>query len=393
MPSFTEWEARRRGGVAPQGAPDPVQSAAHEDDLTPGPLGEMRHATSGDDYTSAFMGELGRTGKEAAIGLARSPIDLVKGVANTVRHPLDTLMGIGHTAAHPVEAVTELAKHPRDAGSLLGQMLLAPKVPGAANTALAEGPSLAGRAIGAVGRGAEAVGTSRAMKAAGKFGVMESALRMDPKGMALAAAPAVLEHGGKLMQRGGAALEGLDLSLKENPFKRTPVVESALDPEADTVRETVKTARDLKGKGMSSGQAAQRAGWPLGESEEIPYRAGSGADIEGARGPEQAAANKAVRELAELTKGDGAWASDTSAQPTPKLSPIESFYGSDPQAKVGGEGRMTGQFEEGEGGLSSLVGAETRPLSPLDELSRLSGRGVNPARMQELLRKFGGVGS
>lgn len=409
MPTFAEWEARRKGAVLPN---TPVAANAAPDDLTEGPLGEMRHATAGDDPTSAFEGELLRTGKEAAIGLARSPVDLVKGTVNAVVHPLDTLMGLGRAIAHPVDTAMALAKNPREAGSTLGQLLLAPKVPGAANTVLAEGPTVAGRAISAVGRGAEAAGTSKVARIASKYGPLEAVVRGDPYGLAAAAVPPALEYGGRGLQKIGGALEGLDLSIKENPFRRGAPVPEVVDPEAETVRETVKTARGFKDKGMSAKQAGQRAGWPLAQSEEVPYQMPD-EPVNTDLFPYQKDSLQALREAAGVKKlaakfGENAWAKDASAvdprtnptypdgRPVPVTtvaneSPIEKFYREDPQARVGGEGRMTGQFEEGNGGLSDVLnGNVDQHVTPsaLDELSQLSGRALSPEDAQALLDRF-----
>lgn len=322
--TLQEWKAQQGLGRGTASAPPsaPAASAVPEEDLTPGPLGEMRHATQGDDYTSAFEGEALRTAKEAGIGLLRSPLDLVKGVANTVVHPLDTLMGLGHTIAHPVEAVTNLAKNPREAGSLLGQMLLAPKVPGAANTALAEGPSLVGRGVAAVGRGAEALGKSKAVRGASKLGAVGSALHGNIPGVLAGLAPDALEMTGRGLQRGGAALQGLDLSLGKNPV---PPVE--LIPESrrlNPARVSTET-RDF-GREMDSNAGS----WERSPSDNpmVPGRR-----------------NPSIKGLdAAMDAGD--------------KSAIEQFYKNDPQARgVGGEiaeGRTTGKFPEGKFGLNNL---------------------------------------
>lgn len=178
----------------------------------------MHHPGLSESPVDAELGELGRTAKEAGIGLLRSPLDMAEGLYNTVRHPLDTLVGMGKAVAHPVDTVKAIGDDPRMGGSLLGQLLLAPKLPGMAETAAAEGPGVVGRGVGAVGRGMEAVGTSAPAKAAGGFGAMEAALRLDPKGLAIAAAPKALELGGRGLQSVGRSIEGLKLGMGDEPI-------------------------------------------------------------------------------------------------------------------------------------------------------------------------------
>lgn len=371
--TLQEWKASL-GGHGGTAASAPAGAA--DDGTTPTPYGPMRTATSGDDFTSAAEGELWRTAKEAGIGLARSPIDLVKNLFNTVAHPIDTAAGIAHTVAHPVERAEALMKSPRDAGSALGQLLLSPKVPGAVEGA----PGVVGRGVSAVGRGAEALGTSKAIRGMSKLGAVGEVLHGNPgMGIASAVIPPALEYGGQALQKGGAALEGLKLSLKG--AKLPPET----DPEAATVRETVRTARELKDGGMSSAQAAQRSGWPLGKSSEIPYQAETATpntDLfpyqkESLQGLRDAAYNKKVdaarydpsswtSEYAAKVN-DAKWAGDKSADPN------------------GGKGAKFDDATESADELGSLMDAihgednVVQPnggdLSPLDRLARLSGRG------------------
>lgn len=329
------------------------------------PLGPRYHPGLGDDPTSAVMGELGRTGLEALKGVARSPLDMVKALL----HPIDTVTGLAHTVIHPLDTVESLAKSPRDAGSVLGQLLLAPKVPEAANAILREGPSMVGRGMGSVGRGAETAGKSSILKKAQALAPIEAATGHIGPAIASAVAPPILEYGGRALQRGGASLEGLDLSLKSRP--PAAPVEDPIDPAADTVRETVRTARDLKDKGASPAQAASRAGWPLGKSSDVPYRADPvtpNTDLFPYQS-EELANQRAASRIDALGKkiGSNTWADDVSAQPD-SVNGLETALDS----------RITGlEPEEG--------------LSPLDELSRLSGR-AKFDRAQELLTKLGGRG-
>ena len=57
------------------------------------------------------------------------------------------------------------------------------------------------------------------------------------------------------------------------------------------------------------------------------------------------------------------------------MSPIEQFYAENPTARAGGgpygvaEGRTTGQFREGPGGLNSLLPANQRPVTPVGPIT------------------------
>lgn len=88
----------------------------------------------------------------------------------------------------------------------------------------------------------------------------------------------------------------------------------------------------------------------------------------------------ASESFANLPKGDVSKAAPR------VMSPIERFYAENPGAATGGEGRMTGQFEEGTGGLSDVVAGRVRPyemppteleiplVKPMDPLERLAAR-------------------
>lgn len=186
------------------------------------PAGAERYQPGlGDDYGSAFLGELARTGKEAALGVARSPWDMLKGVLGLpgqvvkgLTQDLPTLLKdpslLKEAPTAVAQGVKDLGDNPREAGSLLGQMLLAPKLPAAGETALARGPGIVGRGMAKVGRGVEATGTSLAGN-----GLVRTALggyAAGPVGAAGAAiAPKALELAGKGLQRGGKVLEGADV--------------------------------------------------------------------------------------------------------------------------------------------------------------------------------------
>ena len=168
---------------------------------------EMYHPGLADTPLEAGASELLRTGKEAALGLARSPWDLLKNTLGLVAHPVESMKGMAHAVSNPRETIQQLGDNPREAGSALGQLLLgryavpalAPKVPGT---------------LSAVGGRAEALGSALAETKLGGLGLpglgaAEAIFRSDPMGAAVAAAPYALKYGGRGLQRTGAALEGL----------------------------------------------------------------------------------------------------------------------------------------------------------------------------------------
>lgn len=166
----------------------------------------------GDDYASAFTNELGRTAKEAAIGLARSPLDLVKNTVGMVAHPITAVENAAHAVAHPIDTVQALGDDPRAAGSLLGQVLLGKVAPDALGSLAANGPSVVGRGMSAVGRGLENAGS--AVLDRGGIPIGMTAAGTAAAGHPLAAAaeiglPLAAKYGGKGLQAVGRSLEGL----------------------------------------------------------------------------------------------------------------------------------------------------------------------------------------
>ena len=216
---------------------------------------EMYHPRLGDDPTSAAMGELLRTGKEAAIGVARSPLDVAKGLYELVTSPVESARNISQAATHPGEILKALADNPREAGSALGQLLLTgkfgPKIPGAV------GKIPAG--VSAAGRGVERAGTALAKTKVGGFGVpglgaLDAILGAHPgRGLAIAATPYALKYGGKGIQAMGSGLERLKEAL-------TPT--------------TVPSATYPIGRSTRYQKAAKP---PARVSREVPYRAAASA--------------------------------------------------------------------------------------------------------------------
>lgn len=320
-----------------------------------------------DDYASAFTHELARTGKEAAIGLARSPIDLVKNTIGMVAHPIDAVTNTAHAIAHPVDTFNALGDNPREAGSLLGQLLLAPKVPGALKATAAEGPALVGRGLGTVGRGMEAAGTA-VLDSRGGLPLGMTAAGTAASGHPIAAAaeigvPLAAKYGGKGLQAVGRSLEGLKRATAPDVPPRPNSVLSGvtLSPEAVARNIEATNLRDVEG--YSHDMAGKLAGIPAaGEATARNFPTG-----------EHAITQEMINE-ALSKKPYVPWNPDPSElQLDEPTSPSLRGLG-----KAVGSGRTTGQFEEGAGGLTSLAPSdaaiqrllETNPDSALSRLLR-----------------------
>lgn len=172
--------------------------------------------------TTAFVGELGRTAKEAGMGLLRSPKDALMGLLGT---PKAALQGVGELVKDPsllMEIPSALKRlgdtnladpsiDPREMGSLLGQTILGEAAPalgrGVRTYAPAVGRSV-GRGMSKVGRGFEAVGKG-AERGATTAGAVAMGTGNIPAGIGMMATPQVLKGVGKLAQKGGGALEQL----------------------------------------------------------------------------------------------------------------------------------------------------------------------------------------
>lgn len=232
----------------------------------------MHHPGLYESPANAFVSELERTGGEAAAGLARSPLDLVKNTLGMVAHPLDAVAGTAKALAHPVETIKALGNDPRAAGSLLGQTLLGevagPHLPAAVDAA----PGVIGRGTAAVGRGMEAAGSSKLANLAEAGGLGDLAFRGDLKGGAIAAAPTALKYGGRGLQKLGSSIEGLQRAATDAPKPDSVLSGMTLSPDAVERNVAATNARDVDG--FSHAQAGKLEGIPgAGQSKEIPYQA------------------------------------------------------------------------------------------------------------------------
>lgn len=284
------------GDWVPMTAPQPGGG-----DVSAGPgSAPMYHPGLGDTPESARNAELMRTAQEAGIGLLKSPYDLVKGMFNTVAHPVDTVTGMAHSIAHPLDTIKAIGDDPRAGGSMLGQLLLAPKVPAIVDAA----PGVVGRGMAAVGRGMETVGGSAPARTAGLLGAGIQAMHGSPMGMLEAAIPPAIEYGGKGLQAVGNKVAGLKPNLTGLADAASQGVNSAVEGlkntgvkafnaadkymtaeppytgtpgtgNPDLVKGVVdyagNRASEMNANGMpykdAMGKASTEAGWPLGESK------------------------------------------------------------------------------------------------------------------------------
>lgn len=279
--SFAEWEAQRKGG----GGSAPGVSAPDDGSLLPAE--STRYQPGGADASEGFGWkaagkELARTAGETAIGLARSPVDILKGLFGLPGQVVEGAKQIGNLAADPsllLESgraakmgIDYIGDHPREGGSLIGQMLLAPKVPEAAKFVAEKAPAVVGKTVSAVGRGAEAVGGSAPARGLGALGALEEAIHGRLGGTLLAAVPPALEYGGRALQSVGDKIANVDVmqGLSRAVNRLTPGEQFTEPTAADGMRTDVEAARNNLSKGMSRKQANQRAGYGV-KSVEVPY--------------------------------------------------------------------------------------------------------------------------
>jgi len=328
-----------------------------------------------------------------------TPVDEAR---RAVKSGIDTVTGNGENGRaisaaemfkHLGGAVPLVGKPLMDAGDKLGNGDLAggagelagiasgallPKVPGA----LAD-------SMEAVGRGAEALGKSKTLARAQALAPIEAVTGHPIAAAASLAAPPLLRGGGRLAQRGGAALNGLLEATGKAP--EAEVAAAAGDP---AVRST---------------EVPYNWGWHKMAGEEVPVEpnafTGSSKVPAASRNSDVPFTHEGfVNDMKQSVAPPNGGLTETpafkglqDAVRRSNLSPIQKFLEDDPQAALGGEGRMTGQFEEGSGGLSDVAaGNITRhpvpALSPLDELSQMSGRALTPEQAQALLDRFQGFG-
>lgn len=363
-----------------------------------------------------FLGGAAKTSPLNPMNLAHAAMHPLDTLWNTVATPVDearqaiksgaeTVTGSGgsrlasgaDSLLHMLGAVPFVGKPLVDAGEKifngdwaggageaagLASGALLPKVPGAVADSM-EG----------IGRGAEALGKSKPLARAQALAPLEAMTGHPLAAAASIAAPPLLRGGGRLMQKGGGALNGLI-----DAVKGPATVEAEAAPYVS-----------------KSTEVPYNWGWHkmAGDAPKVEPNAFTGGQE--APGPSQFfnVAGEDGFTPHEMPKApqdlSGALAELSNSVRRSNLKPIDKFYEDNPQAVNGGEGRMTGQFEEGSGGLSDVAAGRTSRyptagekatmdgldsrisgLSPLDELATLSGRKLSLARSQELLDKFKG---
>ncbi len=169
------------------------------------------------------------------------------------------------------------ALNPEQGGEAVAEALGGVAAPDALVGALRYGPQLAGKGLSATGRGMTAIGESRAAKAAGKYAGPTAIFGHPVAAAAEVAVPPALRGLGGAFQRGGAALERMDIPASLRALGETDIgaaINRTLTPPdvpltadelaAQGVRASVGAARDMEAGGMSRAQAAQRSGAPYG---------------------------------------------------------------------------------------------------------------------------------
>ncbi len=264
--SFAEWEAQRKSG---QPAPSVSPEATNAD---PSSTADTPFRPN---LNASWLSDSARYAGSELKGAAHSPIDALKGLLGL---PGAVVSGAGELIKDPsllLEApqmVADIAQRPEELGSMLGQAVVGKAVPGVARFAADRAPGIVGNTISAAGRGAEAVGGSKPVKALAKFGPLEAMVRGDWKGLAATVAPQVLEYGGQKFQSLGNTISNIDIpaSLQGLLRRIMPGEQITAPTAADSMRATVDAAKDMHANGASRPQANARAGYGV-KSTEVPY--------------------------------------------------------------------------------------------------------------------------
>ena len=140
----------------------------------------------------------------SAFGEGINPLNMAAGLYQQVRHPIDSANArLQAQAEHPFMAAVQNSPLGQFGGAPAGQRIAEGDVAGG----LGEG------ATGAVGRGMEKIGASAPAKHLASWGGVEAAMRMDPYGAMVAAAPTAMKYGGKGLQAVGRGLERAPSSM------------------------------------------------------------------------------------------------------------------------------------------------------------------------------------
>lgn len=254
---------------------------------------EPYQASDMDSPLTAAGNELSRTGARAMVGLARSPMDAVKGalgipaaLADSAKTAITNPRGFLSTIPEalksivttPAKAIVDPTTDPTEAASLGGQIAFGEGAPALAKAGIRAVPEAASasmrglaKAATMTGKGAEALGSSTVAKMASKYGPLEALVRMDPIGLAAAAAPPLLKSGGKMLQRAGQAVSDASplKGLRSLVDKYLPAAAEEAPSAADVMKGKVSEAKGYEDTGFSHQMAGKLADVPVGE--ETPY--------------------------------------------------------------------------------------------------------------------------
>jgi hypothetical protein len=231
MPTLAEFDAARKAarGQPGIGVPTAVADAAALRDPGQGdyfrkhPYQESKSSTP----ETAALAELFGTAGKAAKGFLKAPLNAVKSLPSLPRQVLEGYAGLADVVKDPsllaqlprasLVGLQAIGNDPEMGGELLGQLALGklgPKMPGMAEGAI----NATGRGVGKLGRSIEAAGTIAKEAKFGGVGVpglgaLEAVFGSHPvAGVATALAPTAAEYGGRFLQKGGKALEGVKLA-------------------------------------------------------------------------------------------------------------------------------------------------------------------------------------
>lgn len=266
MPTFAEWDAMRKGQVPGHSVPaeDPNANSDQPADTRFKP-----------NLDASWLSDSARYAGSELKGFAGSPVDYVK---NLLGLPKAVVSGAGELIKDPSllleapRAAMDVLERPEELGSMLGQSVMGKVTPGVSRVVADKAPGVVGNTVSTVGRGMEATGKSGPVRTLGALGGIAEMLRGDLKGTLLSAVPPALEYGGKLAQKAGDAISGVDIPASLEGLRRrlTPGETYTEPTAADSMRATVDTAKDLRSRGMSRDQANQRAGYDVTSKEKGP---------------------------------------------------------------------------------------------------------------------------
>lgn len=226
-------------------------------------------------------------------GMSIPAAALLAGGTDALAEALRVHYNTPHAAQSFPEAVGNAAESA--APAVLGQ--LAGKVPGVVGRVL---PQLANSSTKAAGLTGATIGGVTGYRQNGILGAAEGALTGGVLGagiprslqalQALRNGPAAEEAAASLVPE--AAWE--PASSPKTPFWQKDLLapfKSAPEGNPDMVKDVVGAARGYQAKGASRAQAGARAGWPLGQSEEVPYSGNTDFYARGKYGDEPSPSN------------------------------------------------------------------------------------------------------